>query len=93
MINFDTVMQRMSEMDGVDVQAVIDFIEDMKQANTSLYYTEEKRRVYQSIDLAEVKRILTSGRNNNRQAMRISLLKSKIMKLKNTKLIDNTLYF
>jgi hypothetical protein len=90
MLDFETVRERIGEMGGVDTQKILDFIEDMKQANTSLYYTEAKRTEYRAIDLSEVRRVLSA---NNGQAIRAGMVKGKIIALRNTKRIEECLYF
>lgn len=90
MLDFQTVQERLGQMDGVDTQRILDFINDMKQANTSLYYTEAKREEYRSIDLSEVGRVLST---TNGQALKASMTRNKINSLKNTKRIEECLYF
>jgi hypothetical protein len=90
MLDINTVIERLDELEGINIQKVIDFIDEMKEARTSLYYNDERRQRFRDLDINEVKNILNTNRG---QALRVGIISGKLANLPNTKVIEESLYF
>ena len=90
MLDYKTVATRLTESQGIDSQAVIDFIAEMREAKTSLFYTEERMNRYRSLNIEEVRNMLS---NNQTSMLKIGIIKGKMLRLKNTHLAPEAIYF
>lgn len=89
MLDIDEIIGRCEESPGANMQEIVDFIEEMRVANSSAYYSEERRNKYLSLNISSYGDMLNTSRAD---VIKVGILKGKMQRA--TKFIpDVATYF
>lgn len=85
------VYTNLSELTGFDPEVYVSFINEMIEARSSAFYTDEKAERYRSIRFSEAENFLAGG--SPATILKCSFLSSKLKELKNEKNVLADSYF
>lgn len=90
MITSAMISSRLSEVDGLDIQKILDFITEMSAARTSLFYNSDRKQRYSELDLEGLASLLDGAASH---AIRFGVVKNKLRRANNVKHLSNQQYF
>lgn len=71
MFDFKVFQERLGETEGIEIQSVLDFMNEMGAAETSAFFNEDRKNKYRSLDFASIMELMAGG---NGSSIRVNLI-------------------
>ena len=84
--------QRLSECEGVDIQRILEFIDEMKVAQSSAYYNNDRMNRYRSLNLSEAIDMADSASSSSMN-IRIGMLRSRLSNTRKYRDYENNVIY
>lgn len=78
MIEPSVILERVHALEGFNVSRILEFIADMKQAETTAYYNDARRTTFLSLNLLDIYPLITRSRTAE---VRHSIITSRLLNI------------